>query len=246
LLVVAAPGIARAARRFERDGDQFMLVWLVFNIIVVYVPFDLQRRLFIGLIIPLAYFGVRAIEDYWLPRIKESRRRLALLALLAALLPTNLLILMVPLFGVVVDREAGADAGILIEKDYVDTFDWLAQNGQETEVVLASPLIGSWTPAHATVHVVYGHPFETVRAKLRKRQVENFFGGKDCDTLLSDKVGFKVDYIIWGPREETLGLVKDTDQLKPGVAECRAKVEGLANLTQTFGDVTLYILREPR
>lgn len=246
LLLVATPAIIRAVRLFERDGDQLMLLWLTVNVIVIYVPFNLQRRLFIGLIIPLVYFCVRAIEDYWLTHIPAKQQRLAITLLIVFLLPTNLIVLFIPLFGAVADREAGADAGILIEKDYVDVFDWLEANAREDEVVLSSPIIGTWIPAQANVRVVYGHPFETVPAKLRERQVEDFFEGKDCETLFAEELDFDVHYVIWGPREAEMGLDEKTDTIRPGVEACQQQIVDRATLTEQFGDVTLYVLREPR
>lgn len=246
LLLVATPGIVRAVRLFERDGDQLMLLWLTVNFIGIYTPFSLQRRLLIGLIIPLVYFCVRAIEDYWFTRVPPKYHRWAITGLLVFLIPTNVIVLLIPLFGAVANREAGADAGILVEKAYVDVFDWLEINAREDEVVLSSPIISSWVPAQANVRVVYGHPYETVPAKLRERQVKNFFEGKDCDALFAEALDFDVAYVIWGPREEEMGIDQKTDEMMPGVEACRQKVEDLATLTETFGDVTLYILREPR
>jgi hypothetical protein len=246
LLIVAAPGITRAVRLFERDGDQLMLLWLVINFIGVYTPFNLQRRLLIGLIIPLVYFCVRAIEDYWLTHVPQKHQRLAITGLLVFLIPTNVIVLLIPLFGAVANREAGADTGILLEKSYIDVFEWLDVNAREDEVVLSSPIISSWVPAQTNARVVYGHPYETVPAKLRERQVKNFFEGKDCDALFDEALDFDVAYVIWGPREEELGIDKKTEEILPGVEVCRQKVEDLATLTEAFGDVTLYVLREPR
>src|SRR5262249_40155063 len=65
LLIVAIPGLWRGLRYFERDGDRFMLIWVIIMPLLLYAPFNLQRRLFIGLIIPIVYFAVRALEDYW-------------------------------------------------------------------------------------------------------------------------------------------------------------------------------------
>ncbi len=74
LLIVAIPGLVRAVRRFERDGDQFMLLWFIVNVIGLYAPFNLQRRLALGLIIPMVYFAVRALEDYWFYKVSEKWR----------------------------------------------------------------------------------------------------------------------------------------------------------------------------
>ncbi|MBN2472581.1 MAG: hypothetical protein JXN59_17780, partial [Anaerolineae bacterium] len=67
LLLVALPGLVRAVRLFEADADQLMLIWLVVNFILVFLPFNHQRRFMIGLILPIVFFAVRGLEDFWLP-----------------------------------------------------------------------------------------------------------------------------------------------------------------------------------
>ena len=47
--------------------------------------------------------------------------------------------------------------------------------------------------------VVYGHPYETVPNDERQEQVEQFYRGQDCATLLGDDLPFRVRY-VWGRR----------------------------------------------
>ena len=120
LLIVALPGLVRAVRRFERDGDQFMLLWFVLNVLLLYAPFNLQRRLSVGLIIPLVFFAVRSLEDFWFFKVPKRWRTPAFVTLLVLLLPTNLLNLAIPLFGVSASPESGLENGLLVESDYAD------------------------------------------------------------------------------------------------------------------------------
>ncbi len=126
LLLVALPGLIRAIRRFERDGDQLMLLWFCVNVVGLYAPFNLQRRLALGLIIPLVYFAVRALEDYWFYRVPEKWRAPAMIALIVFIVPTNVLMLIIPLFGVVFDPDSGLDKGMLVETEYWYAYEWLA------------------------------------------------------------------------------------------------------------------------
>lgn len=243
LLIVAIPGLLRAVRRFERDGDQLMLLWFVVNVIGLYVPFGLQRRLTIGLIIPLVYFAVRALEDFWFYKVNEKWRAPAMIALIVFLVPTNIFVLGIPLFGAVANTDAGIDAGMLIESDYMDTIRWLEDHGSRDEVVLASPNISLWIPAYTNKVVVYGHPFETIHAEERLDQVREWYRGQDCETLLSDEVPFELDYIIWGPQERELAAEDEDGNVFPNAGQC---VEELpqARIDQevVYGDVTLYVL----
>lgn len=233
LLIVALPGLVRAVRRFERDGDQFMLLWFVLNVALLYAPFNLQRRMAIGLIIPLVFFAVRSLEDYWFFKVPKRWRAPAFAALLIFLLPSNLLNLALPLFGVVASPESGLENGMLVESDYWEAFAWLSDQGETDAVVLAAPTISVWIPAYTPDRVVYGHEYETVPARKRLAQVERWYRGEDCATLLGGAVPFHVQYIFWGPQEQA--FAEDS-----AASSC---VGSLPDRTprETFGDVTVFI-----
>mgnify|MGYP000844850803 CR=1 FL=1 len=234
LLIVALPGLVRAVRRFERDGDQFMLLWFVLNVLLLYAPFNLQRRLSVGLIIPLVFFAVRSLEDFWFFKVPKRWRTPAFVTLLVLLLPTNLLNLAIPLFGVSASPESGLENGLLVESDYADAFHWLEQRGDRDAVALAAPTISAWIPAYTPARVVYGHEYETVPAGERLRQVKAWYRGEDCATLVSDAVPFYVRYIFWGPQEQA--LAGEQGNASPCVDTLPA-----STLRETFGDVTVYI-----
>ena len=248
LLIIAAPGINRAVRRFVRDGDQFMLIWLVVNIIAIYMPHALQRRFFIGLIIPIGYFAVRSLEDYWFQRIRVRWQQVLLVLAFVFMIPSNLLVIAIPLTAIA-DTEAGEDTGILLNQDYIEAFAWLNEFGSEGEVVLSAPRVGLWIPAETPLRPVFGHPFETVPGETREQQVEDFFAGRDCETLLASERPFDVDYVLVGPQElkiRTDAMEDNPDEIQ---ADCIAQI--ISNIdepqaVQTFGDVTLYTLRRLR
>lgn len=233
LLILALPGLVRAVRRFERDGDQFMLLWFVLNVALLYAPFNLQRRLTVGLIIPLVFFAVRSLEDFWFFKVPKRWRAAALGALLVLLLPSNVLNLSIPLFGISASPESGLESGLLVETDYWNAFRWIDRRGDQNAVALAAPTISAWIPAYTPARVVYGHEFETVPSEERKEQVEAWYHGADCATLTSAALPFHVDYIFWGPQERELAA-------ESNAAPC---VEALPadTLRETFGDVTVFI-----
>lgn len=233
--LVALPGIIRGIRSFERDSDQFMVIWLLVNTVMIMLPSDFQIYLYTGLIIPLAFFVVRSLEDYWFDHIQKKWRLLLLILVLVLMLPSNVLALLVPLYGGAFNREEGAEVGLVIENDYVQAFDWLQENGIENEIVLAAPPVSVWTPAETNLRVVYGHPLETVHADRREQQVEAFYDGDDCDDLFDDDVGFSVDYVVWGPREE-----------KYESQRCLDWVQEESQDMNRFGEVILFTMRELR
>ncbi len=243
LVIVAIPGLVRAVRRFERDGDQLMLLWLVVNIAGLYAPFNLQRRLAMGLIIPLVYFAVRALEDTWSYKVPDRWRSPALIALIVFLVPSNILVLTIPLYGTVFEPDSGLDQGLLVEMDYWRTFEWLRDSGDKDAVVLAAPNISLWIPAYTRQVVVYGHPYETVPNDERQEQVEQFYRGQDCATLLSDDLPFRVRYILWGPQERTFAAEDDDGHTYPDAGQCMAALPPeRIEKEMSKGDVTIYVL----
>ncbi len=235
ILIIAVPGLARALRHFEGDGDRLMLIWLVANFLLVFLPFNHQRRLMTGLIIPVTFFAVRSLEDYWIPRLKTQRRKVvALVALFVFVVPSNVLALGMPLFGII-NPEAGHDLRLLVEHGYWEAMNWLADTGQPQEVVLSSPNVGLWIPAWGGKRVVYGHPFETLYSETRLAQVEAWYRGEDCDVLL-DNAYFEVHYVLVGPQERALG------QGAVGADACYADLAESSSRVIEFTDVTLYEL----
>jgi hypothetical protein len=242
LLVVALPGLGRAVRRFEPYGDQFMLTWLLVNAVLLYVPINLQRRLVIGLIIPIVYFAVRALEDYWSNVISGRLWRPALMALFVIVLPSNLFALVVPLVGAVFSPERGLEANLLIENDYRDMLQWVhdsvpLQTDRHPTVFVASPDVSLFIPPWGGPRVVYGHPYETINAAWKRTTVLDWYDGEDCERLLNGAwwqgQSWQVDYVVLGPRERALGESDHADA-------CYAD---LGEPLMTFGDVAVYKVR---
>lgn len=260
LLFIGLPGMVRAVRNFEADGDRLMLIWFVFNFIAIYLPFfALQRRLFIGILIPIVYFAVRSIEDFWLDRIADRWRGIVFVGLAVLLLPSHLLTIGASLAFTVASREGGEDTGLLINTDYMDAFEWLEADGERNDVVLSAPIIGLWVPAETFLRPVYGHPFETVPAEERLDQVNAFYRGEDCDALFDEDLPFTINYVLWGEQEDEAGFVdaeddniealfgdgvlaEDVENTRVPTADvCREAIEALADRQEVFGGVTIYV-----
>jgi hypothetical protein len=232
LWIVAAPGVLRAARRFERDGDRFMLIWMITNILLLYAPFNLQRRLVIGLILPIGYFAVRSMEDYWLYKIRRpARRMLAIILLLAVIIPSNALSMLLPLSAILAPQ-SGLENRILLPTDYADALGWIRANAERDAVTLALPSPSLWIPAYSASRVVYAHPFETVEYASKREWVRAYYEGKQCRLTTES---FKIDYVIIGPNP----TAADSANLTPS-PESTACVAQLGNELARFGKVTIY------
>jgi hypothetical protein len=188
------------------------------------------------------YFDVRALEDYWFYRVPRDWRAPAMIALIVFIVPTNVLVLGIPLVGAVASTESGLETGMLLESDYWDAFEWLNDTGEKDQVVLASRNVSLWVPAYTDQVVVYGHIYETVPNEEREDQMEAWYHGEDCETLLSDDLPFRVRYIFWGPQEQDMSE-DDDGNTYPNTGQCFEEIpDDRIEQEVIKGDVTLYVL----
>ncbi|MCS7072633.1 MAG: hypothetical protein NZM00_14095, partial [Anaerolinea sp.] len=203
-LLIALPSIWRAVRRFERDGDRFMLIWLALMIVAMYLPTNVQRRFAVGLMIPIAYFAVRAIEDTWIHFIQRRWRLIVGIIFFFLISISMILMLFLPFVPIAVNNP-GQAAGVYLEADYIPIFNQLNQLATLNDVVLASPVVSAWLPGWGGVRSVYGHPYETVDADERRAEVEAWFAANSPDHCLDLLDRYSVRYVIFGPEEARLG-----------------------------------------
>ena len=190
-LVFALVGVYRIFRRPQQPAA-ILVVWFILGLALTYFPWALQRRVMMGLYVPvagLAVVGVYALFGQPRPR------RLLLAALIGGSFLSNALILFAGVHGV-----QTRDPALYMRWDEAAGLAWTAQNTAPDVLILAGPETGLLIPAFSGRRVVYGHPFETVQAEQRLAQVSGFFGGQNPG--LAAQVG--ADLIWWGPREQAL------------------------------------------
>jgi hypothetical protein len=167
ILVLAIGGIAVAFRRRART-DLFLLAWVGCVVVLLYVPFALQRRFITGLHAPLVILAALGLERYVWPRVRRRALVTGLLVGFTAL--SNLFVLLVSISGVALGRHP-----LVMTSDEAAACTWLLQNTTWTDTVLAPPDSGHFIPAWAGNRVVYGHPFETIDAETKEAEVTHFF-----------------------------------------------------------------------
>ncbi|MCA9892010.1 MAG: hypothetical protein KC615_03455 [Anaerolineae bacterium] len=217
-LILSLPGLARAIRHFEEDGDRFMLLWL-FSMLVSYIVASSGRVQYLAaIIIPIAYFATRAIEDYWFKKVIAQRRyqQRAYIVLFPLVVLTNIFVLFFPVSGVLNHERMES----FLDDDYMQAFSELEQISQPNEVVLAAPIVGTWLPAYTDLRSYYGHPAETLYAEQRLAEVKTFYQSKttetcsfieDANLYLTNQ--FLVHYVLYGPEEARIGEPPCLDDL---------------------------------
>ncbi len=184
---------ARSAWRRRSVFDLLLIIWIVLTVPLLYAPIPLQRRLALGLHIPIGVLAAWGVTD--VVRAIWPRR-----VLIGVTLLTSIFIELALFLGA-----AARDPRIYLTTQEYAALQWLQKNAPVETVVLSSPEMGGFVPAFAGQRVVYGHPYETVNAKQREQEVKDFFAGAiDRAGLLR---AYHVAYVIIGPRERQLGQI---------------------------------------
>lgn len=223
-LLAALPALLRAVRHFEQDDDRLMLVWLLAMLVFTYLPTNVQRRFAVGMMIPIAYFATRAIEDFWFQHISRRYRNYALAIFLPLIAVSQIFVLFLPALPVILGQPQRA-AGIFLERDYTRAMRWIDGLTRRDDVILASPTVSVWIPGWARARVVYGHPYETLNAEEKRALVTDWYSSEDTDSCGDLLDRYNIRFVIVGPEERELGSVACAETL---------------NQVQAFGQVGIY------
>jgi hypothetical protein len=193
-LVLAVAGLVGVIRQRDKAG-RLLVCWMVFSILLVYFPFNLQRRFMLGLFIPVAGLAVFGVHQWmaarpgrlgWLPK-----------ALFFSSIITNLIILT----GAAIAIQT-LQPTLYISRGEANALAWIKENTPQDALVLAGADTGLRIPANTGRRVIYGHPFETVNAVAEKQLVEDFFSGKMDGAQASQMITARqVDFVLGPPRK---------------------------------------------
>ncbi|MBN1427680.1 MAG: hypothetical protein JXB07_04790 [Anaerolineae bacterium] len=193
LLILSGVGIWRS-RKVMHGGDVFLIAWIVSTLALLYAPFGLQRRFTMGLVVPLAIYGGIGLWRVIVPAVAKRWRPVVVVLVFCLMTPSTVTSIVVYLVGTI---NPSVEAGYYyISREEGEVLAWLQAEAEPGDLVLASSELSLHLPSRG-FRVVYGHPFETLKARDRQKAVENFYSGVNCDVATREKV----DYIIVGPRE---------------------------------------------
>lgn len=225
VLVLAGTGFYATLRRRIGLTDWFLLGWIIATIILLYAPLGLQRRFALGLILPLSIYAGRGLRRVLLQSVKKRKRPMMLAYAFAAMLPTTILSIILPMLGA---TQPEVRDQFFIDKERLAMYQWLDANVDDDAVVLAAPRTSLFIPVYAPrTRVVYAHPFETLNAEQREQAVIDFYNGQSCDVLTAEAI----DYVVMGAAEA---------QISGNANAC--DVPGRVVYESARGEVTVYDL----
>jgi hypothetical protein len=195
-LVLAAFAVREVWR--EDGAGWLALAWVGVVPVLIYLPFNLQRRLVEGVQVPLSLLAALGLAGF---RLQGLRLRMIVGVLLVALSLTNVLLVAGSCLAL-----RGQPAPIYRDAGEVAALDWLSEQVVSDDVVLTAYETGNYLPARVGARVFVGHGPETVHFSEKKALMARFFDAETDDTWrrdLLEKHG--IDYIFWGPAERRMG-----------------------------------------
>ena len=202
LAIAGGAMLIRQKRAKTDDAAWLVLLWAVTTILLVYIPFNLQRRLITGLHLPLCILAAIGLSR-WLAasRLNIKRQRLVTTAVITVGALGTLLVWGFPLLGFMLQSPANSETSALffVRNEEQAAFQWLQRHTGPNDIILASPRVGMFVPGQTGARAFYGHPFETIDGDNKKAQIEAFFAGR------VNNVNPATDYIFYGPSEQALG-----------------------------------------
>lgn len=196
LLPAAVAGVIALVRR-GADRDLLPVAWILIFPALAYAPHPVQRRLPEGVWAALAIAAAVGIRVWFR---KESGRRLARGALLAAVLPTSVVLVLGAGSLAAAPREP-----VFLPVEQVQAMSWLSSQAPTGATVLGSYQTSNAVPAYAPVQVPIGHGPESANLAQIRDQVGQLLRGEftsaQADAFL---MSHGVDYLLIGPREANL------------------------------------------
>jgi hypothetical protein len=197
VLVVLATFAVRGAWRSEKPV-WLPLAWVAIVPMLVYLPFNLQRRLVEGMQVPLSLLAALGVLKF---NPRGGRLLVVATVLLIGLSLTNVL-----LVGYNFWLLPGRPNPIYRDAGEVDALDWLNGQVDPDDVVLAAYETGNYLPTRVGARAFVGHGPESVNAREKRVLVGHFFDSATDDAWREHRLEkYGVDYVFFGVAERALG-----------------------------------------
>ena len=212
VLFLAVPGVALAWRGI-RPPAMMGIAWLSVVAALLYCPISFQRRISLGVHVPLCIFATAATFGYVLPFVLRfvgkgiegpGRRRLenvVLVALVLASAPANV----AKVAQCVEDLKTKPLEFYLSDGD-AEAMGWMAENHNEDAAILSTHKSGLYIPAYTGNRVYVGHWSETLRFNEKAQTADWLLyapGNEDMKIRLLRENG--IGYIYFGNFERMRG-----------------------------------------
>jgi hypothetical protein len=205
--------------RSENENLFFLFIWIIVSFSLIYAPFNFQRKLLMGLSIPLSIFAYLGFKEF-INLFKPSLFTLLFCTFLLLISSSNLHLIIKDankivrtnsqswnhyLSEITNEKYRTLNEPYVLPNEFMQAFAWLNKNAPKETVILCSPLCGSFIPAFTDNKVFIGHWDQTVNSQNKKAVVTAFFKdkltrGKTINFLKKHQI----QYIFYSSIEKTL------------------------------------------
>jgi len=200
LLILCAAGVRAHKLRRTRQLS-FLWLWMGLVAVLIYLPWNLQRRFLEGLQVPLGILAAVGLT-HLAGRLSNMRLKRVLPAAVVAIGTVGNLYVTAGLTMGVATRHPA----LFWSQELLAAVDWLGEHATWNQTILSAPETGSLIPARIGHRVVVGHSMETVEFETKRAAVARFY---DTETSVSQRElmvdEWAVDYVFHGPHEKSLG-----------------------------------------
>ncbi len=185
--------------------ERLLFAWALAFILLTYFPVKFQRRLVLGVHIPLCLLAVKALYSYALPAFKKNmpglKKQIVLSAFIILAVPTNIIFIIDDLK----DTAAFPENYNIREADY-QTLRWIDNNIPEGHTFISSFLMGVYLPSETGSKVYAGHYDQTIDWERKRREIRAFYSAR---VSIKERLDFlkanKIEYVLLGTWEKLQG-----------------------------------------
>ena len=212
--ILLLPGLFRPKIFFtsKRIG---LLAWVILILLLVYVPWQMQRRILFYYTLPLAILTSLVIREQispWLSRrwkLMTEHKNILLVPLVILVGFTNLYILFVH----TTYQLPALQNNYYHPASITRAISWMEQHTDSNSVMLSTPETAFLAAVQISQRVFAAHPDETANYSLRVSQVNEFFNNQ---INLSEMEPANLKWVFYGPYEKSINPnFKPPSNLKP-------------------------------
>lgn len=197
---------------------QLLFIWLITYFVLVYLPLSFQRRLVMGIFVPLGILAGTGLSNLTHFFKKYSFHK----CLVCSFVIFSVLFLSFRIFFILdlsIYRLKEKSFPLYLSEDFVASFDWLKNNVQSDEVIFSSYWTGNFIPRYSGKKVFLGHWAQTIFAQEKIEIVKDFFSDKLSEEEINKLFkNHNIQYIFYSQLEEEIGKI-DLDRFGNKVFE---------------------------
>jgi len=195
ILPLSIMGVVYVIKHRVNSGS-FLIGWLALFPVLAYLPVTVQRRLPEGVWIALVILALLGV-NYFSEKIKTK-----VFALQALVGMCSTLLILVGSIGAAL----GHQFPLFRQREEISMFEYLANEAQPGEVILASFNTSNALPAWVPLHTITGHGPESINFSTINPWVNEFYSSETTDESRQRLINeFGIGYVLWGPYEQELG-----------------------------------------